>query len=346
MQNIFSEYDLQISPNKDTFANAEASCLPKPNWPHRSQLFFSEFHKDLDYVSSLVQDAHSGEPFWVGIDDRDGNNRWGTSLKQKYLKTSSFFTDSRAGNKPCGVVTPNSGGFISTHDCNLKHYFVCETKQLNHPPDYPCPSDYIPYKDMCLMPNPQRKTFDSAQVYCATRGGIILPVKDKGTFEFIKAWAPQSVRNDVWMGIRKQNVTRTYHKNGIVINGATKYLVEQFSDELMYSDGKDFDINSDYKLEAPILRGECFALKSSDDMELRDYKCNREIGFICQWINIDCPKNGYTKIGQLSSGRQCFGASGSSTFEDSTCNVDNDLLRERWTPKGPNQIDLYRRALR
>ena len=297
-----------------------------------------------------MDDDHSGEPFWVGIDDRDGNNKWGTSLKQKYSKTSSFFTGSNAGSKPCGYVKPDFGGFISTHDCNMKHYFVCETQPLSQPPDYPCPSNYVPYKDMCLMPNPQRKTYDSAQVFCATRGGIILPVKDKGTFEFIKAWAPQSVRNDVWMGIRKKNVTRTYHKDGTVINGATKYLVEQTTDELMYSDGDGFDINSDYKLEAPILRGECFALKSSDDMELRDYKCNREIGFICQWTNIQCPKenNGvrYSKLGQLSSGRQCFGVGEAATFEDSTCNSDEDLLRERWSPNDPGQIDVYRRSFR
>ena len=224
---------------------------------------------------------------------------------------------------------------------------MCETQQLNQPPDYPCPSDYIPYKDLCLMPNPQRKTFDQAQVYCATRGGIILPVKDRGTFDFIKAWAPQSVRNDVYMGMRKKNVTRSYHKDGIVINGATKYLVETITDELVYSDGEEFDINSDYKLEAPILRGECFALKSSEDMELRDYKCNREIGFICQWIDVECPsttsQQRYSHLGQISSGRQCYGVGESDTFEDGTCNSDNDLLRERWTPNGPNQIDMYRR---
>ena len=34
----------------------------------------------------------------------------------------------------------------------------------------------------------------------------------------------------------------------------------------------------------------------------------------------------------------------SDTFEDGTCNSDHDLLRERWTPNGPYQIDLYRRA--
>ena len=32
-------------------------------------------------------------------------------------------------------------------------------------------------------------------------------------------------------------------------------------------------------------RGECFALKSGDNYEIRDLKCNREIGFICEWTS-------------------------------------------------------------
>ena len=34
-----------------------------------------------------------------------------------------------------------------------------------------------------------------------------------------------------------------------------------------------------------VSRGECFALKSGDNYELRDYKCSREIGFICTWTS-------------------------------------------------------------
>ena len=329
---------MQISPNKVTFAEAEANCLPPSTWPHRSQLFFSEDHNDLDYISSLVDDDHSGESFWVGIDNRHGG-WWKTSLNQKYTKVSAFFEPNLAP-KPCGYVRSGSGGFVSSHDCNLKHHYVCETKQLLEAPDYPCPKEYIPYKDKCLMPSPQRKTFDSARVFCATRGGIILPIKDKGTFEFIKAWGPQTVRNDVWMGLRQKNVNRTYDKT------TAPYLLEKTTDELTYSDGETFDIDNDYKLEAKILRGECFALKSSAEMELRDEKCSREIGFICQWVDVKCPnenKYEYSHLGQISSGRDCHGVGELATFEDGTCNSEKDLLRKRWTPKDPFEVDLFRR---
>jgi hypothetical protein len=305
-------------------------------------LFFSEDHHDLDYISSLLDDDNPGESLWIGIDNR-AKSGWTTSLNQKYSKDSAFFEPDLKPKTGCGYVKSGSGGFVSSRNCNLKHHYVCETKQLWEAPDYPCPNEYIPYKDKCLMPSPQRKTFDSAQVFCAARGGIILPVKDKGTFKFIKAWGPQTVRNDVWVGFRPKNVTRTYDKE------TAPYLLETTTDELTYSDGEPFDIDTDYKLEAKALKGNqgCFALKSSADMELRDEKCSREIGFICQWVDVKCPMEAeyeYSHLGQISSGRDCHGVGEAAAFEDGTCNSENDLLRKRWTPKDPFEIDLFRRS--
>ena len=54
----------------------------------------------------------------------------------------------------------------------------------------------------------------------------------------------------------------------------------------------------------------------------------------------ECPP-GYTMIGQISDGRTCHGVSSMSatTFADSTCTVDDDKLRQQWTPQGAT--DLY-----
>ena len=314
--------------------------MPPFSWPHRSQLFFSEDPHDRNYVLSLVDDAYPGESFWIGIDDRNGNGNWTTSLNKVYPKLSTLFVDGDAGSKSCGYVMSSSSGFISSGDCILTKYFVCETQQLNKAPDYPCPNEYIPYKDKCLMPSAQRKTYDSPQIFCASRGGVILPIRDKATFEFIKAWSPRSVRNDVWLGLRKKNYTRVY------VEGASPPLQEIITDELTYSDGGSFDIDTDYTLETTIFRGECFALKSSENMELRDQRCNREIGFICQWTEVSCPVEAdytYSHLGQISSGRDCHGVGEIAFFAEGTCNSENDLLRRRWTPKGRFEIDLYRR---
>ena len=61
-------------------------------------------------------------------------------------------------------------------------------------------------------------------------------------------------------------------------------LLEILSDELSYTDGTKFDVqNSESYLGANALRGPCFALASNEGLEVRDYKCTREAGFICIW---------------------------------------------------------------
>ena len=205
-------------------------------------MFFSTSRLDLEYVSSLVGDLSHGESYWIGIDDRDKNGTWTTSLGVKHSKLSPFFVGGDAGTNPCGYVKSNSGGFASSTDCNIKHLYVCETQQLGEAPDYPCPDRYIPYKDKCLMPNPQRKTFESAQIFCASRGGIILPIRDEGTLEFVQAWGPRSVRNDVWVGLRKKKYTRLYDPS------LEKPLQETITEGLTYSDGEGFDVDNDYKI--------------------------------------------------------------------------------------------------
>ena len=106
-------------------------------------------------------------------------------------------------------------------------------------------------------------------------------------------------------------------------------------------------ITTNFNLGAKILRGECFSLKASSNMEIRDTKCNREAGFVCEWAKPRCPDDGtegsFSHLGQLSSGRDCFGLGEPAIFADGTCNSQNDLLRTRWTPKRPYDVDFYRR---
>ena len=290
----------------------------------------------------MVEDAYPGESYWVGIDDRDGDEVWTTSLNQNYSKSDPIFGNNYDASKPCGLLHSGSNGLITLSNCKSKNRYVCETEKLDKPPTYPCPNEYIPYKDKCMMPNPKRNSYDAAENFCATKGGVILPIKDKGTLELIRSWGLRAVRNDVWVGLRKQRYTRTYDENLL------PPLQEILTDELTYADGEPFDISSSFKLEAKILRGECFALKSSEEMELRDYKCGREIGFFCEWIRPVCPESeniyNFSHLGQLSSGRDCFGVGEASSFEQGTCNSQNDLLRSRWTPNNRYKIDLYRRA--
>ena len=86
------------------------------------------------------------------------------------------------------------------------------------------------------------------------------------------------VRNSIWIGLRKKQVNLTY------VDDEEDPLLEISSDDLSYTDGSKFDLeNTESKLGAGLLRGPCFALAANEELSLRDYKCTRESGFICQW---------------------------------------------------------------
>ena len=73
--------------------------------------------------------------------------------------------------------------------------------------------------------------------------------------------------------------------------------------------------------------------------------CTKEKGSFCLWQAYPCPPE-YDYVGQLSDGRTCHGtpATGADTFDDNYCeDPDSDLLRTKWMPKTPFQLDLFRR---
>ena len=86
------------------------------------------------------------------------------------------------------------------------------------------------------------------------------------------------VRNSVWLGLEKKLTNLTYVDDDI------EPLLEIVTEDLSYTDGTKFDLlNTEAYLGAFALRGPCFALASNENLDLRDYKCTREAGFICVW---------------------------------------------------------------
>ena len=69
----------------------------------------------------------------------------------------------------------------------------------------------------------------------------------------------------------------------------------------------------------------------------------------CAFFNLmilapECP-DGYEYVPHLSDGRSCHGIieDGEGDFETSTCDSGNDILRKKYTPMNPLQIDRFRR---
>ena len=105
-----------------------------------------------------------------------------------------------------------------------------------------------------------------------------MPIKDKGTFAFVGAWAAKVVPMDIWVGLRLQTVTFTYDDQEPI-----HPLIQEFVPAFSYSDGTRFDDTTGFKLGATKLSGECLFLKQSSSFSAMDSKCNKLKGFICTW---------------------------------------------------------------
>jgi hypothetical protein len=106
----------------------------------------------------------------------------------------------------------------------------------------------------------------------------MMPIKDKGFYAFIGAWAAKVVPLDIWVGLRTQTVSYSFNDAEPV-----NPLLEDVIPVLAYSDGTSFDKVTGYKLGATKLTGECLFLKQSISFGVVDSKCNKQKGFICQW---------------------------------------------------------------
>ena len=82
----------------------------------------------------------------------------------------------------------------------------------------------------------------------------------------------------MWLGLQKK------HKNLTYVDDDEDPLLEILTDDLSYTDGSKFDLsNTESYLGANALRGPCFALLANEELDIRDFKCTREAGFICMW---------------------------------------------------------------
>ena len=92
---------------------------------------------------------------------------------------------------------------------------------------------------------------------------------------------PFSVKKDILVGMRYETVDRYY-------DGDTDLalpLIEEYTEELSYTDGEIFDVVNGYELGARELGGPCQFLKASISYEVRDSKCEVPKGFICKWTS-------------------------------------------------------------
>ena len=108
--------------------------------------------------------------------------------------------------------------------------------------------------------------YDEAEMSCAFNGSRLLAIKDRATFEFIRAFAIANKIGDIFLGM---NFTTGDPNNPIV-----------------YSDGTPFSKDTSYAFDDEKEKfgtKNCTYLKKGISYKPRSTSCNVEMEHICQW---------------------------------------------------------------
>ena len=327
----------KVSLNPGTHAQAEMMCLPDVESPYESQLMYTENPRVWEYVLKIQKAQNGDSSIWAGLSDRDGDGNYETSYGDMVANDAPIFN---AAVDPCGFVSEGSNGHIDTSSCDYERHYVCSMKPLYAKPDYRCPKNFVPYRGRCLAPDRRTLSYEAAQVECSNIGSIILPIKDPDLHAFIMTWGGKAVGVDIWVGLRNQKWRQYYDEEQ-----DHHPLAEVKTAEFTYSDDTPFkpeEPDFHYAIGLRKFKSECYVLKASDDYKTVGVGCNKEKGFICLWQEYECPE-GYSYIGQLSDGKTCHGTTEAATFDEATCDHNDDMLRKGWTPKTPYEVDRFRR---
>ena len=153
---------------------------------------------------------------------------------------------------------------LSTDLCDTKRHFICSVPRADLATPRPCPAGHRIYKDKCLYVGTEILEYKDARESCAYSGAIILPVKDRATYQFVRSLAKLKKYEDLYIGMN----------------------FSQKLDSPLYSDGKIFNrsLHFQFDSEADKFGGkECVYLKKGVSYKPRSTVCNEGKQFICLW---------------------------------------------------------------
>lgn len=143
--------------------------------------------------------------------------------------------------------------------CDEKKYFFCQTPKIY---ELSCPKYYFPYKGKCLYKSEFSGTLWENKEICALHGGIVLPIKTKGQFEFIKSHAKASLAGNIYLGM----------------NNTDGKMMQ--TDKTEYTSAS-YDFNGD---SVKFGRLQCVYLKKGIGYLPREDVCEKNYESYCQWI--------------------------------------------------------------
>lgn len=180
----------QISTTKASFADAEVNCLPQVNAEYRSQLAWTTNRLHWEFLAAHVNKTFGSPHFWVGLDHHKAGAKWQDSFGKPAIDSNdALWTSTSHGTKKCTKNGKLKGGYLTSADCGEVLPFVCSSQPLIKPPDNPCPINFIPYKDRCLMIEPKRVNHTTSVEQCSNLGANLIDLENDGHVEFVKAFA-------------------------------------------------------------------------------------------------------------------------------------------------------------
>ena len=140
------------------------------------------------------------------------------------------------------------------------------TKSLKEPHLQPCPEHFIAYKSECFFHSDSKGDYDTGEVNCAFRGSQMVAIKDRATYQFIRAWAMASKFGDFFLGLN--------------------FTTNDTLAPIKYSDGTAFNKSIDYSFDSDgekFGHKDCAYLKKGVSYKPRDSACSEALDQVCHW---------------------------------------------------------------
>ena len=164
---------------------------------------------------------------------------------------------------------------FQTDSCKSKRRFICQLPAHFVEEDRVCPFAFRLYKNKCIYDGfgsgRAKYNMREAMELCASRGSIVLPIKDEAMYNFVRIWAGKEKLGDLFLGMNFSSSL----PNPVYTDG-TSFIKDQ-----SFQFGDDSDKFGDK---------DCVYLKKGVAFKPRNTDCSTPMNFLCQW-NSKCDSN-------------------------------------------------------
>ena len=165
---------------------------------------------------------------------------------------------------------------LSNDDCDLEKPYICMQPNLKTREQKLCPTKFVAYKGSCYYHGSKAGDYDHGEEACGKVGAKVIAIKERATYQFIRAWAALNKFGDFYLGLNFTHNSIYYHHNETDPNVTA----------VIYSDGSSFDKSVNYAFDDQSEKfgnKECAYLKKGVAYKPRDTLCSVAMDQVCEW---------------------------------------------------------------